>query len=229
MPEMDGFEATAAIRAREGALGLSRLPIIALTAHAIEGDRERCVAQGMDDYLSKPFTKRQLGNMIQRWVQHSDGESETASDRLDAVNAEPIQARTALMGQGSSQTGGLTAPNTILADHILAQLRALRRPGRPDPVVKVLLGFLESSATHVSVIQEAVMHEDTKALLQAAHALKSSSAMIGALALSDFMKDLEHKGRQGMVLQSQGKMAELDALYRAVRQAVRDELGKEAA
>jgi HPt (histidine-containing phosphotransfer) domain-containing protein len=91
------------------------------------------------------------------------------------------------------------------------------------------MGFLESSATHVSVIQEAVMHDDTKALLQAAHALKSSSAMIGALGLSDFMKDLEHKGRQGMVSQSQGKMAELDALYREVRQAVHDELGKEAA
>ena len=229
MPEMDGFEATAAIRAREGALGLSRLPIIALTAHAIEGDQERCVAQGMDDYLSKPFTKQQLGNMIQRWVQRSGGKTETTSDRLEAVNAEPVEARTALTGQERSQTESLTAPDAILADHILAQLRALRRPGRPDPVAKVLMGFLESSATHVSVIQEAVMHDDTKALLQAAHALKSSSAMIGAMGLSDFMKDLEHKGRQGKVSQEQGKMAELDALYRAVRQAVHDELGKEAA
>jgi HPt (histidine-containing phosphotransfer) domain-containing protein len=183
----------------------------------------------MDDYLSKPFTKQQLGGMIQRWVQRSDGETETASDRLEAVNAEPVEARTALTGQERSQTESLTAPDAILADHILAQLCALRRPGRPDPVAKILMGFLESSATHVSVIQEAVMHEDAKALLQAAHALKSSSAMIGALGLSDFMKDLEHKGRQGMVLQSQGKMAELDVLYRAVRQAVHDELGKEAA
>ena len=229
MPEMDGFEATAAIRAREGALGLSRLPIIALTAHAIEGDRERCVAQGMDDYVSKPFTKQQLGNMIQRWVQRSDGETKPVSERPEAVDAKQVEASTALTGQEKRQTGNLSAPDRILADPILAQLRALRRPGRPDPVAKVLMSFLESSATHVSVIQEAVMHEDTKALLQAAHALKSSSAMIGALALSDFMKDLEHKGRQGMVLQSQGKMAELDALYRAVRQAVRDELGKEAA
>jgi two-component system sensor histidine kinase/response regulator len=229
MPEMDGFEATAAIRAREGALGLSRLPIIALTAHAIEGDRERCLARGMDDYMSKPFTKQQLGNMIQRWVQHSDGETETASDRLEAVNAEPVEARVVLMGQERSQTESLTAPDTILADHMLVQLRALRRPGRPDPVTKILTGFLESSATHVSVIQEAVRHEDAQALFQAAHALKSSSAMIGALSLSDFMKDLEHKGRQGKVSQEQGKMAELDVLYRAVRQAVHDELGKEAA
>jgi CheY-like chemotaxis protein len=69
MPRMDGFEATAAIRARQGELGLSRLPIIALTAHALAGDRERCLAQGMDDYMSKPFTQEQLAEMIQRWVQ----------------------------------------------------------------------------------------------------------------------------------------------------------------
>jgi signal transduction histidine kinase/DNA-binding response OmpR family regulator/HPt (histidine-containing phosphotransfer) domain-containing protein len=229
MPEMDGFEATTAIRAREGAQGLSRLPIIALTAHAIEGDRERCLAQGMDDYMSKPFTKQQLGNMIQRWVQRSDFEVATVSDRPEAVDADPVQVRTALTEQGRNQTGGLTGSDTILADPILAQLRALRRPGRPDPVAKILMGFLESSAMHVSVIQEAVMHEDAKGLLPAAHALKSSSAMIGALGLSDFMKDLEQKGRQGKVSQDQGKMAELDVLYKAVRQAVHDELGKEAA
>jgi PAS domain S-box-containing protein len=229
MPEMDGFEATAAIRAREGELGLSRLPIIALTAHAIAGDRERCVAQGMDDYMSKPFTKQQLGAMIQRWVQGADGETETASDRSEAVAAERVQSRTALTGQGRRQTGSLSAPDPTLADHTLAQLRALRRPGRPDPVAKILTSFLESSARHVSVIQEAVIHQDAKALFQAAHALKSSSAMIGALALSDFVKDFEQMGRRDKVLHNQVKMAELDALYEAVRQAVHDELGKEAA
>ncbi len=229
MPEMDGFEAAAAIRVREGELGLSRLPIIALTAHAIAGDRERCLAQGMDDYMSKPFTKQQLGDMIQRWVQGSDGETETASDRSEAVDAEPVQSRTALTGQGRRQTGSLSAPDPTLADHALAQLRALRRPGRPDPVAKILTSFLESSARHVSVIQEAVIHQDAKALFQAAHALKSSSATIGALALSDFLRDLEQMGRQDKVLKSQVKMAELDALYEAVKQAVHDELGKEAA
>ncbi|WP_313952128.1 ATP-binding protein [Accumulibacter sp.] len=69
MPEMDGFEATAQIRSRQRQ-GLLRhpLPIVALTANAVEGDRERCLAAGMDDYLSKPFTREQLLALLTRWL-----------------------------------------------------------------------------------------------------------------------------------------------------------------
>lgn len=69
MPEMDGFEATAAIRLREASLGSDRrLPIIALTAGAVEGDRDKCLASGMDDYLSKPFSLEQLESTLRRWL-----------------------------------------------------------------------------------------------------------------------------------------------------------------
>ncbi len=66
MPEMDGFAATAAIREREKATG-RHIPIVAMTAHAMQGDREKCLAAGMDDYLSKPLRPEPLREAIQTW------------------------------------------------------------------------------------------------------------------------------------------------------------------
>ncbi|MGK5003969.1 response regulator [Janthinobacterium sp. LB2P70] len=68
MPVMDGYQACEALRAREAASGAPRLPVIALTAGVTEDDRQRCVAAGMDDYLSKPFTAAQLRDMVERWL-----------------------------------------------------------------------------------------------------------------------------------------------------------------
>ncbi len=65
MPEMDGFETTAAIRAGERGTG-RHLPIIAMTAHAMQGDRERCIAAGMDSYISKPLEVRALLELLER-------------------------------------------------------------------------------------------------------------------------------------------------------------------
>jgi HPt (histidine-containing phosphotransfer) domain-containing protein len=134
-----------------------------------------------------------------------------------------------LTEQGTGQTPDPALPDEPLADQVLDQLRALRRPGRPDPVTKILTSFLESSATYVSAIHQAVGHQDAKALFHAAHALKSSSAMIGAMELSRVLKDFELLGRQGNVARSHERMAELDSVYEAVRQAVLNELGKKTA
>jgi two-component system sensor histidine kinase/response regulator len=76
MPEMDGFEATAAIREKEKANG-QHLPVIAVTAHAMKGDRERCLAAGMDGYLAKPIRQQELDDLLQSYTVHQAGVANT--------------------------------------------------------------------------------------------------------------------------------------------------------
>jgi PAS domain S-box-containing protein len=228
MPEMDGLSATKAIRDGEQRTG-RHVTIVALTAHAIEGDREGCLAAGMDDYMTKPFTQGELGIMIQKWVRRSGDEAVVASNQSKAVPVEPARSPSDVTEQGTKQAPVIALSGAPLADQVLDQIRALRRHGRPDPVAKILTSFLESSATYVSAIHQAVVHQDAKALFHAAHALKSSSAMIGAMELSRVLKEFELLGSQGDVAGSYERMPELDAVYEAVRQAVLNELGKKTA
>ena len=175
MPEMDGFEATRALReaeAADAAPGKSvRVPIIALTANAMEGDRERCLAAGMDDYLAKPFKQEQLWSLMTHWIK-------------PAAPFEPPFAT-------------LKAPIDIKA---LDNIRTLQRPGASNLLERIVTLYLDNAPRLVQSMREASAAGDSDALQRASHALKSSSANLGALELAALCKEMEVQARTGRLV-----------------------------
>ncbi len=180
MPIMDGFQATEIIRTHEQQKAVTaysrgkRLPIIALTAHAISGDRDRCLAVGMDDYLSKPFAREELLAVLDRWLGVRD---------QAVVEAIPVMANVG--------TAGNVAPNTVIDWKILDQVRALERNGTPDLVARLIDLYLSGTPDLIQQMRQAYSDNNLDALRVAAHTLKSSSANVGATTVNTLCKDLE--------------------------------------
>ena len=214
MPEMDGFTATATIRQQEGEAGGHRhVPIIALTANAMEGDRARCLAAGMDDYLAKPFTMAQLSEMLTQWLT-----VQTSSDKTEPVSSASASADNVPSDQPPPPSAAEI--DKAAWDAILA----LQRPGRPDILAKVLTAYLNDSRILVEEIRTAVHTQDPVALAKAAHRLKSSSAQLGALATSAHCKELENLGRLARLDGAASLLAQLTDAHQAACATITSEL-----
>lgn len=214
MPEMDGFAATAAIRVRERDLKLPRMPIVALTAHAIKGDQELCLAQDMDDYLSKPFRQPQILAVVERWI--SDSRSPPTNKSNTTNHATPVVA-------------ALSESAECLNERTLRGLRDLRRPGRRDIYVEMLSRYLDTSMQHIEVMAQQIAAQNATELYRTAHSFKSSSGMVGALALAERIKKLEAIAHSGNLSLAQAAVAEVEQEYHRVRRAIEGLLAKEAA
>jgi signal transduction histidine kinase/DNA-binding response OmpR family regulator/HPt (histidine-containing phosphotransfer) domain-containing protein len=190
MPEMDGFEATAEIRKQE-AKSDRRTPIVALTASAIEGDREQCLASGMDDYVPKPFTTDQMRSALVTWLS-SATRNTTKRDHLTLVASARAPAST-------PAPAPLPLPTEPIDEAVLNNLAQLQREGRPDIVNRVITLFLESAPALLRDLQEGAARSDTAVLHRASHTLKSASANVGAALLSAHCRELEAMARTGSV------------------------------
>jgi CheY-like chemotaxis protein len=155
MPVMDGLTATAEIRRREAHSAASRVPVIALTANAMEGDRERCLAAGMDDFLSKPFTQQQLANVLNRWLV------------VRTAGAEPERRG---------------APVEPLVD--AAVLRNIAALARPELLESLIDLYLTHSPRLLANIEAAAASRQPEALAGALHTLRSSTANLGGARLA---------------------------------------------
>jgi CheY-like chemotaxis protein len=179
MPDIDGYCATAEIRRHEQEVAPGkRIPIVALTANAMEGDKDKCLAAGMDDYLSKPFTRTQLGTMVWRWVK--DLPAQDSSDRGAAFPAR-------------SDTSAVTAAR--LDPQALDSICALERQGRPNALEKIIRLYLDNSRTLIAQIEAGMTAEDSNVVRNAAHGLKSVSASVGALDLAALCRAIEGRAK----------------------------------
>jgi two-component system, sensor histidine kinase and response regulator len=248
MPEMDGFEATKAIRARESQLSAkvatthtlvlttgpsslttNHIPIIALTANAMSGDRERCLAAGMDGYLSKPFSQEKLHEVLARWLSpaHATTNSQEVihsplADSAAAISASPMAvpptSTSLLTPDEKSNIDGLLDPAA------LKQIRALQRPGGPNILHKVITSYLRDSVQLIETIRGAIAQNDPPTLHRAAHSLKSTSATLGAQSLAGLCKNLEAIGRMHTTDNAAALLPAIESEYHHVATALRAEL-----
>ncbi len=185
MPEMDGFETTSRIRDRQRSGALRQhLPIVALTANAVAGDRERCLAAGMDDYLSKPFGRQQLAAILQRWLPQPPVAAAAAPAE---IGDEAINPRT------------------------LDTIRQLPGPNGELLVQKVVAAYLGDAPARLAQLQAAAAAGDAEALRRTAHALKSSSANVGAERLSALCREIESLGRSGNAEAAKTLLADVES------------------
>jgi CheY-like chemotaxis protein len=176
MPDMDGLETTRRLRALERERP-GRLPVVALTADTTVEGQAACQAAGMDDYLSKPIDPIRLRHCLARWLDPADR----------AAEPEPENRQPEHRSSGK--------PPALLDEAPLRALRMLQTPGKPDLVAKVVQIYLEHTPTLLGALSAAMAAQDVPAVRSLAHALKSSSAHIGAGTLTELARDLETLGK----------------------------------
>jgi CheY-like chemotaxis protein/HPt (histidine-containing phosphotransfer) domain-containing protein len=178
MPVLDGFATTRALRQREAGTDQHQA-VIAITANAMDGDRERCLAAGMDDYLSKPYTGPELRNMLLHWLPASAvisplGKTETIPPRPGKTAVEP---------------SGKHRPPLDLS--ILEGVRALDPETGEELVSNLIAAYFRTMQSELQALQLALNEADATLIALAAHKLKSSNHNVGATTLGQTFQDVE--------------------------------------
>jgi signal transduction histidine kinase/HPt (histidine-containing phosphotransfer) domain-containing protein len=184
MPEMDGYAATAEIRRREGTK--YHTPIIAMTANAMKGDRERCLKAGMDDYISKPIDAAELFAVLKRWLLEPEKPSGSSEEKANSSA-------------------------THLADiHVTERLNLFEQEFSAAMVVRLIDKFLPDTAERLLALREAVEAADAPAVGRAAHGLKGSYGNIGSEEAAGLCLELEQDARSGSVLEAGVRLGRLE-------------------
>jgi len=165
MPEMDGYEATQKIRS-SGVHSLKSLPIVAMTANVMQGDRERCLEVGMNDYLSKPIAQDELRRVLFKWLPVSDAGYTDTSAPFYVLSTDEISA----------------------IDNALADLKKNYGEVVAKDIVKT---FLEITPVGLDILEKAYLKMEWPVLLNESHSMKSGSIVLGLTSFSDIASQIE--------------------------------------
>jgi len=204
MPVLDGYDATRELRRQEGAN--RHTIVIALTASALESDREKCLAVGMDDFLSKPFDQDTLQAMIERWAKSGEaGEAKGAEEAKGAGEAEINSSRLASTG--------------FYLDHTLFDPERLQEISRGQIALQKQLvqAFVKHAQPGLEQMYHALEMEDFEMLEQQAHRLKGTSANIGVRLIPKIAAQLEQQARKKTLIRAKERLDSLKQQFEKVQ------------
>ena len=215
MPEMSGLEATAHIRANEKGTG-KHLPIVALTARAMTGDRQRCLDAGMDGYLAKPIHAKELFEVLEALVPAGTSRSQTEFGNEDeGGRMNPNDAPTLPASRILNPSEKTTEIDVFDRNEALARLE-----GDEELLRNLVEMFLANSAKLLSDIKSAITDGDPVRLERTAHTLKSSVGIFGAAAASRATLRLELIGHAEMMMKAEEAYIALETEINRLRQGL---------
>ncbi len=209
MPIMDGFDATRQIRDPESGVKNHQLPVIAMTANAMQGDRDKCIASGMDDYIAKPVDPTKLQMILQRWL--PDHCHAAVTDRKEIVPA------------GSSQPEDSPASETTIPVFNYDAL-SKRLMDDNELITKVMTEFLNDIPKQIEKFKLAVEAGDMLETATLAHKLKGASANVGGMAFSEHMLKIELAAKAGEQTIVKSNMLAIDVVFIQLKTAMEEHL-----
>ncbi|MGH8355074.1 MAG: response regulator, partial [Pseudomonas sp.] len=208
MPEMDGFEAAAAIRRRGD--GKAQTPIVAVTAQAMQGDRERCLKAGMNDYISKPVQLEAFAAALKRWAPSRLG---PAGGAMAAERRETASGLAALSLAGSGWSAALDV-------EVIGGLRDLAAATDHDFLQQILQSFLHDGVERIRAMRAALGAGEAEALRQAAHTLRGACRSVGARHMAPIAQQLEELGLSGTLVGALTLIEQLEEAFAQVKAAI---------
>ena len=201
MPELDGYETTRRIRQWEAqhTASSSRIPIVAVTAHAMKGERQKCLDAGMDDYVSKPLRVEDLRSVLDSWLPGQGQARKQEVDRGDTASAIP----------------------DVLDSGPLAAVRRLGHKTGADLVGQMTEIYLEEGPRRIEIMRRALTERDLDTVAKTAHSLGGSAVYLGASNLANLCRELEEIADREDIEASESRFLRVEEEQRKVLQQLR--------